>query len=118
MADSSSAQEIGALDALGCPTRRAIVEILAKGPLPVGVIAAGLPVSRPAVSKHLRILQSVDLVAFEKRGNRNLFRLERSGFEAARGWLDSFWADALARFAMVAENTLETPRRGSEVRDE
>ncbi|MCA9656187.1 MAG: winged helix-turn-helix transcriptional regulator [Myxococcales bacterium] len=96
-----------ALDALGCPTRRSIVRLLAEGPRPVGEIAAALPVSRPAVSKHLRILEQAELVAHDRQGTRNLFRLERRGFDAARRWLDAFWDEALARFVMLAENTEE-----------
>ncbi len=99
-----------ALEALGNPIRRQILTILAPGPRPVGEIAAQLPVSRPAVSKHLRLLQNAELVAFERSGNRNLFRLEAAGFDAAKVWLDAFWDEALARFALVAENTW-TPKR-------
>lgn len=92
-------------DALGNPVRREIMRLLAPGPRPVGEIAAALPVSRPAVSKHLRILQEAHLVAHEKQGTRNVFRLQRTGFDAAREWLEAFWDDALARFVLVAENT-------------
>ncbi len=95
-------------DALGNSVRREIVRILAPGPRPVGEIAAVLPVSRPAVSKHLQVLERAELVMHVKEGNRNVFRLHRDGFDAARDWLGGFWDDALARFAMVAENT--TPR--------
>lgn len=104
-------QREAALDALGSPVRRRILRILAAGPLPVGEIASGLPVSRPAVSKHLRILENVNLVRHEKKGNRNLFRLDAQGFAAARHALESFWEGSLARFAMVAKNT--SPRRKS-----
>lgn len=78
------------------------MHILAPGPLPVGAIAAGLPVSRPAVSRHLRVLEEASLVAHERRGTRSLFRLNEAGFDAARAWLDGFWSDALARFAAEA----------------
>jgi DNA-binding transcriptional ArsR family regulator len=94
-----------ALDALGSPVRRTILRILSSGPRPVGEIAAGLPVSRPAVSRHLQILENVKLVAHEKKGSRNLFRLDSRGFEAARGALDAFWEGSLVRFALAAENT-------------
>jgi DNA-binding transcriptional ArsR family regulator len=94
-----------ALDALGSATRRAIVRALGRGPLSVGEIAERLPVSRPAVSKHLRVLRRAGLVQHESQGTKNVFRLERAGFDAARGWLDTFWDQALARFALVAENT-------------
>ena len=105
------AQKDAALDALGSPVRRKILRILSSGPLPVGEIALGLPVSRPAVSKHLQILESVSLVTHEKNGSRHLFRLDAQGFDAARLALESFWEGSLARFAMVAKNT--TPLRKS-----
>jgi DNA-binding transcriptional ArsR family regulator len=104
-------QKEAALDALGSPVRRTILRILAPGPLPVGQIAAGLPVSRPAVSKHLRILERVNLVTHEKQGSRNLFRLDVQGFDLARDAIESFWEGSLARFALVAGNT--APRRKS-----
>ncbi|WP_428262544.1 ArsR/SmtB family transcription factor [Haliangium sp.] len=97
-------------DALGSPIRRAIVRLLASGPRSVGDIAAEFPVSRPAVSKHLRILEDAALVSYTRQGNRNLFQLEQRGFAHARDWLDGFWDEALARFVLVAENT--SPRRG------
>ncbi len=104
-------QRDAALDALGNPVRRTILHILSSGPLPVGEIASELPVSRPAVSKHLQILERPNLVTHEKRGNRNLFRLDAQGFAAARLALESFWEGSLASFALVAENT--KPRRKS-----
>ena len=94
-----------ALDALGSATRRQIMQILADGPRPVGRIAEALPISRPAVSKHLRLLERARLVAHERRGTESVFRLERAGFDAARDWLGSFWDEALARFVLAAENT-------------
>ncbi|MEQ1507880.1 MAG: metalloregulator ArsR/SmtB family transcription factor [Myxococcota bacterium] len=90
-------------DALGNAHRRTIVALLAAGPRPVNDIARQLPVSRPAVSKHLRILEDAGLVSFVRDGNRHLFALDRSGFELARGWIDQFWLEALGRFAAVAE---------------
>lgn len=92
------------LDALGSPVRRHILRILVPGPRAVGEIAAELPVSRPAVSKHLLILQEAALVTHQRKGNRHLFRLNPAGFQAARQWLEPFWDGALARFAVVAEN--------------
>lgn len=94
-----------ALDALGNPVRRQIITLLAQKPAPVGAIAAQLPVSRPAVSKHLALLEAARLVAFETSGRQNVYRLDTGGFEAASTWLDSFWSDALSRFMIVAENT-------------
>jgi DNA-binding transcriptional ArsR family regulator len=91
------------LDALGDPTRRAIVERLARGPAPVAQLAQGLPVSRPAVSQHLRVLLDAGLVAYETVGTRNVYRLDRAGFEALRGWLDGFWGDVLDAFEEYAD---------------
>ena len=93
------------LDALGNATRRAIVQVLADGPRPVGAIAQELPVSRPAVSQHLRVLEDAALVAHHSDGTRNVFRLDPQGFAAAQRWLDSFWDEGLARFAALAEAT-------------
>ena len=87
------------LDALGDGTRRRIVERLRSGPLPVGAIAAGLPVSRPAVSKHLRVLEDAGLVTHEPSGTRNLYRLDARGLEELRDWTDGYWDAVLARFA-------------------
>ncbi|MCB9594936.1 MAG: winged helix-turn-helix transcriptional regulator [Sandaracinaceae bacterium] len=109
MAAAEKRREL-AMDALGNPMRRRIVKLLRAGPLPVGSIAAELPVSRPAVSKHLRLLERAELVTFDKHGNRNLFRLNPSGFDAARGWLEEFWDEALARFARAVEDELEGKR--------
>ncbi|HJL20118.1 MAG TPA: metalloregulator ArsR/SmtB family transcription factor [Sandaracinaceae bacterium LLY-WYZ-13_1] len=92
-----------ALDALGNPVRRTILRILSTGPRPVGRIARELPVSRPAVSKHLRILEGAALVSHAREGNRHVFRLEPTGFDATRGWLAAFWDEALPRFARLAE---------------
>ena len=91
------------LNALGHPTRRAIVRLLGPGPRSVGVIAGQLPVSRPAVSKHLRLLERAELVTHDKYGTRNVFRLRQSGFDSAAEWLGGFWDDALASFKMEAE---------------
>lgn len=91
------------LDALGHPTRRAILAFLKDSPLPVGDIAARLPISRPAVSKHLRVLQQAGLVEYSPRGTRNIFRLQAAGFAAARAYLELFWDEALANFQRAAE---------------
>ena len=85
-------------NALGHATRRQILLLLRDGPCPVGVIADRLPVTRPAVSKHLRSLREAGLVVFESQGTRNMFRLEESGFVAARSHLEGFWAAALQNF--------------------
>jgi DNA-binding transcriptional ArsR family regulator len=91
-----------ALDALGDPTRRTILERLRSGPLSVGALAAGLPVSRPAVSQHLAVLRRARLVTHDRQGTRNLYRLDAEGVAALRDYFDSFWEDALARFADAA----------------
>jgi DNA-binding transcriptional ArsR family regulator len=91
------------MDALGHQTRRAILSLLKDAALPVGDIAARLPISRPAVSKHLRILEHAGLVEYTSSGTRNIFRLRATGFDAARAYLESFWDQALANFQRVAE---------------
>ncbi len=92
-------------DTLGSPVRRQIVRLLSAGPKPVGAIAQALPVTRPAVSKHLKLLESARLVRHESHGTQNVFRLSPEGFQLARRWLDDFWDDALSRYADVAERS-------------
>ncbi len=111
MSSPASHQDL-ALDALGNPIRRQMVRLLAKGPQPVGELAAHFPVSRPAISKHLRVLEGAGLVTRDAKGNRNYCRLEARGFEAARAWLDHFWDEALGRFKLLAENTAPRRKRG------
>lgn len=101
---TSQDRDAATLDALGSPIRRTIVELLSERPRAVGELASQLPVSRPAVSKHLRLLENAGLIAHEPIGTRNIYRLEAEGFEAARRWLDKFWTEALGRFRLVAEN--------------
>jgi DNA-binding transcriptional ArsR family regulator len=91
-----------ALDALGNPVRRAILHELRAGPLSVGEIAARLPVSRPAVSRHLRVLQEADLVEVRDEGTRNIYCIHMRGFAGVRDFLDMFWDTALARLAELA----------------
>lgn len=92
-----------ALDALGDPTRRRILDALRGGPLAVGSIAAGLPVSRPAVSKHLRVLESAGLVTYEAVGTAHLYRLDERGLAALRAWIEGFWGAVLGDFAAYAD---------------
>jgi DNA-binding transcriptional ArsR family regulator len=92
-----------ALIALADPTRRAVFDRLRRGPRSVAEIAAGLPVSRPAVSQHLRTLKEARLVRFERRGTQNLYAVNPAGLAALRTYLDSFWDDVLAQFALAAE---------------
>jgi DNA-binding transcriptional ArsR family regulator len=92
-----------ALIALADPTRRAVFDRLRRGPRSVGQIADGLPVSRPAVSQHLRALKDARLVRFERQGTQNLYAVDPAGLAALRAYLDSFWDDVLAQFALAAE---------------
>ncbi|HEX2196819.1 MAG TPA: metalloregulator ArsR/SmtB family transcription factor [Actinomycetota bacterium] len=87
-----------AFDALGDPTRRRTFELLRTGPRSVGALAAQLPVSRPAVSQHLRVLKEAGLVRDEQSGTRRLYRVDPSAVEALRAYWDDFWTDALASF--------------------
>ena len=91
-----------ALDALGDATRRSIFESLKSGPRSVGELAEGLPVSRPAVSQHLRVLKAAGLVSDRKDGTRRLYRVEPGGLAQIRDYFDSFWGEALDRFAEQA----------------
>lgn len=92
-----------ALSTLADPTRRAVFETLRAGPRSVGEIAKGLPVSRPAVSQHLKALKDAGLVRDEARGTARIYRIHADGLIELRDWLDSFWDDALARFKSHAE---------------
>jgi DNA-binding transcriptional ArsR family regulator len=94
-----------ALAALGDPQRRAIVELLAERERSVQEIADVLPISRPAVSRHLRLLKDAGLVAEEPRGTRRIYRLRADGAAAVRAYLEELWGQAAARFRMLAENT-------------
>jgi DNA-binding transcriptional ArsR family regulator len=87
------------LDALGDPMRRRIVERLRPGPLPVGELAAGLPIGRPAVSKHLKVLEGAGLVAHHSVGTRNLYALAPPGFVRLQQWLVGMWDEALTAYA-------------------
>jgi len=91
------------LEALADPTRRAVLEQLRGGPRSVGEIAAQLPVSRPAVSQHLKVLKEAGLVSDEARGTARIYRIHAEGLREVRDWLDSFWEEALARFKDYAE---------------
>ena len=87
------------LAALADPTRRRVFEALRRGPHPVGALAATLPVSRPAVSQHLRVLSDAGLVVVRQQGTRRLYAVNPEGLRALRHWLDGFWDDVLTRFA-------------------
>jgi len=94
------------LDALGDATRRRVLELVREsGPTPVGSIAEAMPVSRPAVSQHLKVLEGAGLVTCTKRGTRHLYAVQPDGLAVLRLWLDGFWDDALIRFKAAAEGS-------------
>jgi DNA-binding transcriptional ArsR family regulator len=95
----------GALDALGDANRRAIVQILSAGGHSVQEIADQLPISRPAVSRHLRLLKSAGLVDDRPDGTRHIYELRGEGVDAIRAYFADVWANAATRFRIVAENT-------------
>jgi DNA-binding transcriptional ArsR family regulator len=88
----------GQLNALGDPTRRTVFERLGAGPRSVGELAAELPVSRPAVSQHLKVLKDAGLVTDERDGTRRVYRIDPRGVGAVRAYFDRFWSDALEAF--------------------
>jgi DNA-binding transcriptional ArsR family regulator len=98
MANASSA-----LTALSEPIRVTILERLAQGPLSVGELAAGLPVTRPAVSQHLKVLKNAALVRDEAKGTRRIYRIDPAGLGLIRQWLDRFWDQALTAYVKAAE---------------
>jgi DNA-binding transcriptional ArsR family regulator len=98
------------LDALGDRSRRAILERLVVGPLPVGVLADRLPISRPAVSQHLRVLKEAELVAESVSGTRRLYRINQSGLMVVRNYFDRFWETTLDNFAILAAAEAESDR--------
>jgi DNA-binding transcriptional ArsR family regulator len=91
------------LQVLADPTRQALVERLRGGPLPVGKLAAGLPVSRPAVSKHLRLMKEAGVVRMTEQGTRNLYELDLRTLDEVRQYLDRFWDASLKRLKKSAE---------------
>src|ERR1700750_958496 len=99
-----------ALAVLADPTRRKVFERLRHGPRAVNAIASGLPVSRPAVSQHLKVLKGAGLVEERTEGVRRIYSLRREGLMELREWLDSFWADALAALKLEAEKSHNASR--------
>jgi DNA-binding transcriptional ArsR family regulator len=103
-------------EALGDPNRRAILELLGAGGRSVGEVADELPISRPAVSRHLRLLKEAGLVVEEAQGTRRIYRVHDEGVEAVEAFLTQVWGDAVGRFRLLAENTepqrRPTPRPG------
>jgi DNA-binding transcriptional ArsR family regulator len=97
-----------ALQALADPTRRAVFERLRDGPMPVGELAADLPVTRPAVSQHLKVLRNAGLVQERKVGTRRIYGVELDGLAELRRYLDAFWTDVLAAFEAHVRNEHDT----------
>src|ERR1041384_882998 len=93
--------------ALADPTRRSVMELLRSGPRAVGEIARGRPVSRPAVSQHLKVVKEAGLVTDRAEGTRRVYYLDPKGLAALRSWLDQFWNQALADFQREAEKSFE-----------
>jgi DNA-binding transcriptional ArsR family regulator len=100
-------------DALGDANRRAIVELLRAGDRSVQQLADELPISRPAVSRHLRLLKQAGLVTDRAEGNRRLYRLHDAGIAAVREYLERVWGEAAARLRLAAENTADPRRPGT-----
>jgi DNA-binding transcriptional ArsR family regulator len=99
------------MDVLGDPTRRAILERLLKGPVAVGELAREFPVSRPAISQHLRALKQAQLVLDRPAGTRRLYELNPAGIDALRAYFDRFWSHALAAFKRAAEERTHKEER-------
>ena len=93
-----------AIQALGDPTRRTVFETLREGPRSVGDLARGVPVSRPAVSQHLRVLERAGLVTARRRGTRNFYSVNGDGLAELRTYFEGFWDEALAAFKAAAES--------------
>ena len=98
-----SAYQERQLDALGDPTRRAILARLLNGPLPVGELAGEFPISRPAISQHLRVLKEAQLVTDRAEGTRRVYALNPDAFDSLRDYFDHFWNQALAAFKKKVE---------------
>ena len=92
-------------EALGDPNRREILRLLSGQDLPVTEIAAAMPISRPAVSRHLRLLKHAGLVGEEADGTRRIYHLREQGLQAIRAYFESVWGEAAARYRLLAENT-------------
>jgi len=97
-------------DALGDPTRREILRLLSDGDKPVHEIAAALPISRPAVSRHLRLLKDAGMVAEQAAGTRRIYHLQEEGMRSVQAYLEGVWGQAAARFRLLAENTEPDPK--------
>ncbi len=101
-------------DALGDPQRRTILRLLGQSGSSVQALADRLPVSRPAVSRHLRVLKDAGLVTEEPRGTRRIYRVRAEGMDAVREYLETVWGDAAVRFRFYADNTAPDAAHRSE----
>ena len=99
------------LDALGDPTRRAVLKRLRGGGRSVGEIAQGMEVSRPAISQHLKILKAARLVTVQAEGTRRVYAVDSRGIESLRKWLEGFWDEALTSFKLMAEREAARERK-------
>lgn len=100
------------LAALADPTRRSILELLRNGPIPVGELAEQLPVSRAAVSQHLKVLKNANLVTETAQGTRRIYRADPEGLAELRRYLENFWGDALSAYAAAAERPGTREKKG------
>jgi DNA-binding transcriptional ArsR family regulator len=98
-------------EALGDANRRMILSLLAGGDKPVQEIAAAMPISRPAVSRHLRLLKDAGMVAEVAEGTRRIYHVRAEGLQAVQDYLEGIWGGAAARFRLMAENTSDRPER-------
>src|SRR3954452_18687506 len=108
MSNQSAARD-AVFDALGHPMRRRMLELLREGPRPVGELARELPIKRPAVSKHLRVLEGAGLVQHRSRGTRNLYALASGGLAPLQQWLTGVWDTALHSFAQFVDDEENRP---------
>jgi DNA-binding transcriptional ArsR family regulator len=102
------------MTALGDPTRQAIFDRLSDGPRPVGQLAAGLPITRPAVSQHLKVLKDVGLVVDRREGTRRLYQVDPAGLAVLRTYLDQFWERSLAAFETPPRDHAASRGRGEQ----
>jgi DNA-binding transcriptional ArsR family regulator len=106
-----SAAQVRGFEALADGNRRHILRLLSEGGKPVQEIADAMTISRPAVSRHLRLLKDAGLVAEQARGTRRVYYLQERGIDAVQEYLERLWGEATARFRLLAENTAENPSR-------
>ena len=107
MADAGAAAARDPFGALGDSNRREILRLLSAGDLPVQQIAEAMPISRPAVSRHLRLLKDAGLVSERASGTRRIYHLQEEGMDAIQSYLEGVWGQAAARFRLLAENTTD-----------